>query len=76
MLLFYRPLEGMKTLFYLHPQTFFTSDLAEKLSLTKDAKTYRQALPINETYFIESNLDSSGNFSRVKRALTVYDFEY
>jgi len=68
-------LEVIKTLFDLHPQAFFTSDLAEKLSLTKDANTCRQALPINETYFIESNLDSSGKFSRIKRALTVYDFE-
>ncbi len=68
-------LEVMKTLFDLHPQTFFTSDLAEKLSLTKDSNTCRQALPINETYFIESNLDNKGKFERIKRALTVFDFE-
>ncbi len=67
--------EVIKALFDLHPQTFFTSDLAEILSLTKNAKTCRQALPINETYFIESNLDSLGKFSRIKRALTVYDYE-
>jgi len=68
-------LEVMKTLFDLQPQTFFTSDLAEKLSLTKDSNICRQAIPINETYFIESNLDNKGKFERIKRALTVFDFE-
>ena len=68
-------LEVIKTLFDLQPQTFFTSDLAEKLSLTKDPNTCRQALPINETYFVESNLDNKGKFERIKRVLTVFDFE-
>ena len=68
-------LEVMKTLFDLQPQTFFTSDLAEKLSLTKDSNICRQAIPINETYFIESNLDNKGKFERIKMALTVFDFE-
>ena len=68
-------LEVMQTLFDLQPQTFFTSDLAEKLSLTKERTKCRQAIPINETYFIESNLDNRGKFDRIKRALTVYDFE-
>lgn len=67
--------EVMITLFDLHPQTFFTSDLAEKLSLTKNPIKCRQAIPINETYYIESNLDSRSKFERIKRALTVYDFE-
>ncbi|MDZ7699902.1 MAG: DUF262 domain-containing protein [Deltaproteobacteria bacterium] len=68
-------LEVMRTLFDLYPQTFFTSDLAEKLSLSKDPTKCRQAVPINETYYIESNLDNRGKFERIKRALTVYDFE-
>jgi len=68
-------LEVIKTLFDLQPQTFFTSDLAEKLSLTKDSNICRQAIPINETYFIESNLDNKGKFERIKRALSVFDFE-
>ena len=68
-------LEVMRTLFDLYPQTFFTSDLAEKLNLTKDPTKCRQAVSINETYYIESNLDSRGKFERIKRALMVYDFE-
>ncbi len=68
-------LEVMKTLFDIQPQTFFTSDLAEKLSLTKDPTKCRQPVSINETYYIESNLDNRGKFERIKRALTVFDFE-
>lgn len=68
-------LEVMKTLFDLEPQTFFTSDLAEKLSLTKDPNKCRQAISINDTYFIEANLDNRGKFERIKRALIVYSFE-
>lgn len=64
-----------KTLFDLEPEGFFASDLAEKLSLTKDASVCRQALPVSETYYIESNLSSSEKFSRIKRALTVYGCE-
>jgi len=65
----------MKQLFDLQPQTFFTSDLSEKLSLTKKPNNCRQAIPINETYYIEANLDNKGKFDRIKRALTVFDFE-
>jgi uncharacterized protein with ParB-like and HNH nuclease domain len=67
--------EVMKALFDLQPQTFFTSNLSERLNLTKDPQNCRQATPINETYYIESNLDSKGKFDRIKRALTVFDFE-
>lgn len=68
-------LEVIKTLFDLQPQTFFTSDLCEKINLTKDPEKCRQALAINDTYFIESNLDNKGKFDRIKRALTIFDFE-
>jgi hypothetical protein len=67
--------EVMVTLFDLHPQTFFTSDLAEKLYLTKDHKKLRQPVQLNETYFIESTFDNRAKFERIKRALTVYGFE-
>lgn len=67
-------LEVMKTLFDLNPQTFFTSDLSEKLNLTKEP-TQRQPAQINETYFIEAKLDNKGKFERIKRALTVFGLE-
>lgn len=68
-------LEVMITLFDLHPQTFFTSDLAENISLTKDLNECRNAISINDTYYIESNLSNIDKFKRIKRALSVFDFE-
>jgi len=68
-------IEVMKKLFSINPQTFFTSDLKEKLNITKDSKNCRKPLPINDTYFIEANLDNKTKFDRIKRTLTVFDYE-
>ena len=67
--------EVIKTLFDLQPQIFFTTDLCERLNLTKSPSDCRQALEINDTYYIESNLDSKGKFDRIKAALTFFDVE-
>ena len=67
--------EVIKTLFDLQPQIFFTTDLCERLNLTKNSSDCRQALEINDTYYIESNLDSKGKFDRIKAALTFFDVE-
>ncbi|MGY0408607.1 MAG: HNH endonuclease family protein, partial [Polaribacter sp.] len=69
--------EVFKQLFDLQPETFFTTDLAEKITLTKNPKegNPRQAVQINETYFIEGNIDNIGKFEKIKHALTVFDSE-
>ncbi len=69
--------EVFKQLFDLQPETFFTTDLAEKITLTKTPKEgdLRQAVPINDTYFIEGNIDNIGKFERIKYALTIFDSE-
>lgn len=69
--------EVFKQLFELQPETFFTSDLGERIGLTKNSKEkgLRQAVPINDTYFIEANIDNMGKFDRIKQALTVFDLE-
>ncbi|MBS1538923.1 MAG: DUF262 domain-containing protein [Bacteroidetes bacterium] len=70
-------IEVFKQLFDLQPETFFTSELGDRLSLTKTPETsgLRQAVPISETYFIESNIDNMGKFDRIKQALTIFGFE-
>lgn len=70
-------LEVFKQLFDIQPETFFTTDLAEKITLTKDPKegNPRQAIPINDTYFIEGNIDNMGKFEKMKHALTIFDSE-
>lgn len=62
-------LNVLSFLFTEQPQMFFTSDLGERVGLTKDRNVPRQAVPINETYFIEANLDNKGKFERIKYAL-------
>jgi len=32
-------------------------------------------LPLNDTYFIEGNIDNIGKFERIKQALSVFGFE-
>lgn len=70
-------IEVFKQLFDLQPETFFTSEIGDKLSLTKTPETsgLRQAVPISETYFIEANIDNMGKFDRIKQALTIFGFE-
>jgi uncharacterized protein with ParB-like and HNH nuclease domain len=70
-------IEVFKQLFNLQPETFFTSEIGERLSLTKTPETdeLRQAVQISETYFIEANIDNMGKFDRIKQALTIFGFE-
>jgi len=70
-------LEVFRQLFDIQPETFFTTDLAEKITLTKNPKegNPRHALPINDTYFIEGNIDNVGKFEKIKHALTIFDSE-
>ena len=67
----------LQQLFDLQPETFFTTDLAEKLNLTKkpSEKGIRQAIQLNENYYIEGNIDNIGKFEKIKHALTLYGFE-
>ena len=69
--------EIFKQLFELQPETFFTTDLGPRISLTKkpEESGLRQAVPINDTYFIEANIDNMGKFDRIKHALTIFDLE-
>lgn len=70
-------IEVFKQLFDLQPETFFTSDIGHRISLTKnpDADGLRQAVPVSDTYFIEANIDNVGKFDRIKQALTIFGFE-
>jgi len=69
--------EVFKQLFELQPETFFTTDLAEKITLTKKPSegNPRQAVAINDTYYIEGNIDNIGKFERLKYALSIFHSE-
>ena len=70
-------LEVFRQLFELQPETFFTTDLAERVTLTKSLVegSPRQPLRLNETYWIEGSIDNVGKFERLKYALTLFDSE-
>lgn len=70
-------IEVFKQLFDLQPETFFTSDIGARISLTKnpDVDGLRQPIPISDRYFIEANIDNIGKFDRIKHALTIFGFE-
>ncbi len=70
-------IEVFKQLFDLQPETFFTSDIGKRISLTKTPvdDDVRQAVQLNDTYYIEANIDNVGKFDRIKQALTIFGFE-
>lgn len=69
--------EVFSLLFDLQPETFFTTDVGSRVNLTKKPEKdgLRQAVQINDTYFIEANISNSGKFDRIKQALTIYGLE-
>ncbi|WP_375563007.1 DUF262 domain-containing protein [Bernardetia sp. OM2101] len=69
--------EVIKRLFDLQPETFFTTDLGEKLSLTKkeNKSNLHLSATLNDSYYIETRLDNVTKFERIKYALTAYDLE-
>ena len=69
--------EVFRQLFELQPETFFNTDLHEKVSLTKQPKEndIRQPVAINETYYIESNIGNRGKFDKIKYALKIFGLE-
>ncbi len=69
--------EIFKQLFELQPETFFTSEIGIRIGLTKNPieGNLRQPVAINDTYFIEGNIDNIGKFDRIKQALTVLNLE-
>lgn len=69
--------EVFRQLFELQPETFFTTELGAKIGLTKNPVdgNPRQAIAINDTYYIEGNIDNIGKFEKMKQALTIFDCE-
>ncbi len=68
-------IEVIKSLFDLSPKTFFTSELEEKLNVTKNPKTCHSASAINDTYYVETNRSSYEKFERLKKVLKVFGYE-
>lgn len=69
--------EVFKTLFELQPETFFSSEIGKKVSISNNPNIdeLRQPIQISETYYIEANFDSYGKFERIKQALSIFGLE-
>ncbi|AEC17690.1 hypothetical protein UMN179_01673 [Gallibacterium anatis UMN179] len=67
--------EVFKYFFELSPETFFSTDLAEKINLTQKAEALRKPAAINNAYFIEGNLSSTAICDKIKYALKLFNVE-
>ncbi|MEW6737347.1 MAG: HNH endonuclease family protein, partial [Acidobacteriota bacterium] len=65
----------MRTLFELQPDTFFKTDLGEKVSLTTDKEHLRQPAQVDDLYYIETHYNNVDKFERMKLALSLFDVE-
>lgn len=63
-------IEVFKQLMDLQPEAFHETKLGERIQLSTDPQTLRQALQIGDSYYIEGNIDSTLKFDRMKAALT------
>jgi uncharacterized protein with ParB-like and HNH nuclease domain len=67
--------EVIKVLFDIQPQTFFTKNISQTIGLTKKKENCRKPHKINETYYIESNLNSKDKIKRIKMLLKTFELE-
>ena len=67
--------EVFKQLFDLEPEKFLDTELGRKIGLTKAINNLRQPIQINDSYFIEANIDNKNKFDRIKAELTTFNFE-
>jgi len=70
-------IEVFRQLFELQPETFFTSEIGNRIGLTNNPieSNTRQAQQISDNYYIEANIDNVSKFDRIKQALTIFGFE-
>ena len=66
-------LHVLRSLFELNPEVFFSLEIKEKIGLTSQKETLREARPIGDTYFVEINHDSKNKFDRIKILLRAMD---
>ena len=67
--------EVLRQLLDLQPDAFHGTKLGERIQLTSDAGSLRQALKISDNYFIKGNIDNTLKFDRMKFALSELNIE-
>ena len=59
----------------LQSEVFQGAKLGERIQLTSEPDTLRQAVRVAEGYFVEGNIDSTSKFERLKLALSELGME-
>ncbi len=67
--------EVIEQLLVLQPEAFQGTKLGERIQLTAEPDTLRQAVRVAEGYFVEGNIDSTSKFERLKLALSELGME-
>jgi hypothetical protein len=67
--------EVFDQLLVLQPEAFQGTKLGERIQLTSEPGTLRQAVRIAEGFFVEGNIDSTSKFERLKLALSELGME-
>jgi uncharacterized protein with ParB-like and HNH nuclease domain len=62
-------------LFTESPSKFLMTDIKDTIGLTANKNQPRSAYPINDTYFIEANIDSNSKFRKLKFILSRFEME-
>ncbi|NVJ47573.1 MAG: DUF262 domain-containing protein [Cytophagia bacterium] len=64
-----------KTLFELQPETFFNTNLSHKLQMSKSSEGMRSGKPLNDTYYIETNLSNENKIFRMRLCLEAFGLD-
>ncbi|WP_114964314.1 DUF262 domain-containing protein [Alkalilacustris brevis] len=67
--------EVLQHLLSEQPDAFHGTKLGERIQLTADAVSLRQAVQVAEGYFVEGNIDSTSKFERMKFILSELGLE-
>ena len=67
----------VRQLLELQPNTFFMTDLAHNISLTRKEEIGKLTAPleINDIWFIEGKLNNSDKFRKIKKVLSIFNLE-
>lgn len=66
-------LHVMSALFEERPELFLSTDLKATAGISDDEAALRTATPINDSYFIEMNMDNNSKFRRLRLVLERFD---
>ena len=69
--------EVFRQLFELQPETFFSTELANKIGLSRDdlKEKNRISVKLNDSYFINTGFSNGAKFDRIKLALKTFNLE-